>query len=172
MTAKFNREERYIVFKISDLGNSLKGDEIRRLAREYTEHRRSLGKEPLECIVVESDWPEYEPTWKAIEARVIGAQPTPESCPCCGEAMRVYSRCLNADCEAVMTTPEQSRYNKLLALMKTCATRLDEPPAPSIPEGWKLVPIEPTPEMIEAASGYHSLAMAWRAAINAAPEAK
>ena len=45
-------------------------------------------------------------------------------------------------------------------------------PAPSIPEGWKLVPIEPTPEMIEAASGYHSLAMALRAAINAAPEAK
>ena len=45
-------------------------------------------------------------------------------------------------------------------------------PAPNVPEGWKLVPIEPTPEMIEAASGYHSLAMAWRAAINAAPEAK
>ena len=45
-------------------------------------------------------------------------------------------------------------------------------PAPSIPEGWKLVPIEPTPEMVEAASGYHSLAMAWRAAINVAPEAK
>ena len=49
-----------------------------------------------------------------------------------------------------MTTPEQSRYNKVLALMKTCATRLDEPPAPSIPEGWKLVPIEPTQEMRNA----------------------
>lgn len=24
---------------------------------------------------VESDWPEYEPTWKAIEARVTGSQP-------------------------------------------------------------------------------------------------
>ena len=50
----------------------------------------------------------------------------------------------------------------------------DRPPksAPIIPEGWKLVPIEPTPEMVEAASGYHSLAMAWRAAINVAPEAK
>ncbi len=70
----------------------------------------------------------------------------PESCPCCGEAMRVYSRCLNAGCEAVMTTPEQSRYNKVRALMKTCATRLDEPPTPSVPEGWKLVPIEPTPK--------------------------
>ena len=77
MTAEFNREERYIVFKISDLGNSLKGDEIRRLAREYAEHRQRLRKKPLECVVVESDWPEYEPTWQAIEARVTGAQPAP-----------------------------------------------------------------------------------------------
>jgi hypothetical protein len=31
----------------------------------------------LDCVVVESDWPEYEPTWKAIEARFPGAQPAP-----------------------------------------------------------------------------------------------
>ena len=73
MTAEFNREERYIVFKVSDLGNSFKGDEIRKLAREYVEQRRRNGKPPLECVVVESDWPEYEPTWKAIEARMTGA---------------------------------------------------------------------------------------------------
>ena len=77
MSTEFKREERYIVFKLSDLGNSLKGDEIRRLAREYEEHRRLKGKKPLECVVVEKDWPEYEPTWKAIEARVNGAQPAP-----------------------------------------------------------------------------------------------
>lgn len=74
MTNEFMREERYIVFKMSDLGNSLKGDEIRRLAREYAEQRILKGKPPLECVVVESDWPEYEPTWRAIEARVTGAQ--------------------------------------------------------------------------------------------------
>lgn len=77
MTDKFQREERYIVFKVSDLGNSLKGDEIRKLAQEYAEQRRLKGKKPLECVVVEKDWPEYEPTWKAIEARVTGAQPAP-----------------------------------------------------------------------------------------------
>lgn len=77
MSNEFKREERYIVFKLSDLGNSLKGDEIRRLAREYAEHRKQRGKEPLECVVVEKDWPEYEPTWKAIEARVTGAQAHP-----------------------------------------------------------------------------------------------
>ena len=60
MNKEFNREERYIVFKMSDLGNSLKGDEIRKLAREYAEHREQLGKKPLDCVVVESDWPEYE----------------------------------------------------------------------------------------------------------------
>lgn len=59
---------------MSDLGDSLKGDEIRGLAREYAEQRRLKGKKPLECVVVEKDWPEYEPTWKAIEARVSGAQ--------------------------------------------------------------------------------------------------
>ena len=77
MSAEFKREERYVVFKLSDLGNSLKGDEIRRLAKEYAEQRGLKGKAPLECVVVESDWPEYEPTWKAIEARVTGAQPVP-----------------------------------------------------------------------------------------------
>ena len=77
MTKEFMREDRYIVFKTSDLGNSLKGDEIRRLALEYEEQRRLKGKKPLECVVVEKDWPEYEPTWKAIEARVTGAQPEP-----------------------------------------------------------------------------------------------
>lgn len=73
MSTEFQREERYIVFKISDLGNSFKGDEIRQLAREYVEQLRRNGKPPLECVVVESDWPEYEPTWKAIEARMTGA---------------------------------------------------------------------------------------------------
>lgn len=77
MSTEFKREERYIVFKVSDLGNSLKGDEIRQLAGEYAEQRRLKGKPPLECVVVESDWPEYEPTWRAIEARVTGAQPAP-----------------------------------------------------------------------------------------------
>lgn len=74
MSTEFKREERYIVFKVSDLGNSLKGDEIRQLAKEYAEQRRLKGKPPLECVVVESDWPEYEPTWRAIEERVTGAQ--------------------------------------------------------------------------------------------------
>lgn len=92
MTNEFMREERYIVFKMSDLGNSLKGDEIRQLAQEYEEHRQRLGKKPLECVVVEKDWPEYEPTWKAIEARVTGAQQAPD-----GSAVQTAARIMNVD---------------------------------------------------------------------------
>ena len=90
MSNNFKREDRYIVFKVADLGNSLKGDEIHRLAREYAEQRRLKGKEPLDCVVVESDWPEYEPTWRAIEARVTGTQNVPEE-SCVQVAARIMS---------------------------------------------------------------------------------
>lgn len=78
MSTKFKREERYIVFKVSDLGNSLKGDEIRQLAREYAEQRRLKGKPPLECVVVEADWPEYDLVWDMIESRMTKGQNHPE----------------------------------------------------------------------------------------------
>ena len=53
-------------------------------------------------------------------------------------------------------------------------------PAPSIPEGWKLVPIEPTPGMIDAAEYVDwgdadvrgSCINAWDRMLAAAPEAK
>ena len=126
MSTEFKREEHYIVFKLTDLGNSLKGDEVRQLAREYAEQRRLKGKSPLDCVVVESDWPEYEPTRRAIETRVTGAQ-----------AQNV----------------------------------------PTIPDGWKLVPIEPTFEMLDKgldqSFGYVGVARdVWAAMLAVAPEAK
>lgn len=53
-------------------------------------------------------------------------------------------------------------------------------PAPSIPEGWKLVPIEPTPEMIDAAEYVDwgdtdvrgSCINAWDRMLAAAPESR
>lgn len=66
-------EHRYIVFKISDLGNSIKGDEVRRLADEYAEQRAKLGKAPLKGIFVEEDWPEFGPVFRMLEQRVDGA---------------------------------------------------------------------------------------------------
>lgn len=77
MSNEFEREERYIVFKMPDLGNSLKGDEIRRLAREYAEHLEQFVKKPLDYVVVGAGWSEYSPALRVIEVHVTGAQPAP-----------------------------------------------------------------------------------------------
>ena len=70
--APFVREKRYTVIKSTDIEAFLNPAE--RLALDSImakiEMARVLeGKAPLDAVVVESDWPEYEPTWKAIEAR-------------------------------------------------------------------------------------------------------
>lgn len=80
MSNEFNREARYVVLKSADVMECLMVSELielRRIQAKVEEHRAEIGKPPLDCVVVESDWPEYEPTWKAIEARVTGAQPAP-----------------------------------------------------------------------------------------------
>lgn len=80
MSSEFKREERYMVFKVSDVAEHLTTTEALHLARLYEIQRvgrKEAGKAELECVVVESDWPEYESTWRAIEARVTGTQPTP-----------------------------------------------------------------------------------------------
>ena len=80
MSTEFKLEERYIVFKLSDVEEHFTPGEKQQLARLVEVQRvgrEEAGKAPLKCVVVESDWPEYEPTWKAIEARMTGAQPAP-----------------------------------------------------------------------------------------------
>ncbi len=67
------RENRYVVIKRRDALMALSKDEreaLRELEGKVHNYRMSLGKPPLICVVVESDWPEYEPTWQAIEKRV------------------------------------------------------------------------------------------------------
>lgn len=80
------REKRYIVLKCSDVEaaashgflNHYQMDSLVAITSRVTEYRQRAKKPLLECVVVESDWPEYEPTWQAIEARVDGA-PASES---------------------------------------------------------------------------------------------
>ncbi|EPJ2807353.1 hypothetical protein ACTHGN_000341 [Pseudomonas putida] len=72
MSKEFEREDRYIVIKRSDL------------AKVPVNYRSAL-VEPVfhlqahlpnrECLVIESDWPEYEQAWAAIKARVTGEPP-------------------------------------------------------------------------------------------------
>ena len=60
MSTEFEREERYIVFKLSDVEEYFTPGEKQQLARLVEVQRAGReedGKAPLECVVVESDWP-------------------------------------------------------------------------------------------------------------------
>ncbi len=62
---KFEREERYIVVKRKHL-TAIQETALRA-------HLARLEVETIESAVIESDWPEYEPVWQMIEARVTGS---------------------------------------------------------------------------------------------------
>ena len=66
----FKREERYLVLKIKDVDSYLYEDQLMSLddiCRTLNYYRGFRG--PIECVVVEHDWPEYEAVWKMIEDR-------------------------------------------------------------------------------------------------------
>ena len=76
MSKEFTRGARYVVLKNADIMQCLTVNELIRLRyiqARVGEHRAKLGKPRLDCVVVESDWPEYEPTWNAIEMRMTGS---------------------------------------------------------------------------------------------------
>ena len=67
---KFIREDRYIVFKKSDILNCLTEDEantIEGIIKKVDTYRKSVGKDRLKTVVVESDWDMYEAVWKLVE---------------------------------------------------------------------------------------------------------
>lgn len=73
MSKQFKREPRYVVFKIKDIHAYLSDAQIEALqaAGETIAAGRAIaGKPPFNAVVVEQDWPEFEPTWEAIEARM------------------------------------------------------------------------------------------------------
>lgn len=72
-------EHRYIVLKRKDAFAALTVEEIRtlhKLTRKVDLFRRVHGKEELQCLVVEHDWPEYGPTSQAILHRVAASDET------------------------------------------------------------------------------------------------
>ena len=76
----FQREIRYAVLKWKDVAAALTPAEIedlRHLMWKTHDYRENQGKTRyVECVVVEEDWPEYEPTWRAIEARMTPNVPS------------------------------------------------------------------------------------------------
>lgn len=71
------RENRYIVIKESDAEgylSPLKYQMLYTILESVAIGRATQGKIPFESVVVESDWPEYEPVWNMIAARVDGVK--------------------------------------------------------------------------------------------------
>lgn len=72
------RENRYIVLKHSDIDRAqylIDEDDwhaFERVVMTVAAVRAAREKLPLEAVVVESDWPEYEEVWKMLEKRVDG----------------------------------------------------------------------------------------------------
>ncbi len=72
------REDRYIVIKQADVEEGRKSGRITHndqfqlnaVADLLTVSRADHGKAPLQCVVVENDWPEYEHVWELIRLRV------------------------------------------------------------------------------------------------------
>lgn len=78
MEESMKREHRYIVIKLTDARMALNEAEklaLDTICKQVEHYRAFANKKPLDCVVVESDWPEFEPTWAAIEQRVDGPQP-------------------------------------------------------------------------------------------------
>jgi len=64
--AKFEREERYIVLKLS------------RLPKDEAEYLRDChAGSMVDCVVLERDWPEYSFAWLMLEHRMAG-KPVPD----------------------------------------------------------------------------------------------
>jgi hypothetical protein len=98
MPAEFKREELYIVIKRKDLNTAPFA-----ALHSFLEHLQALdGLLPArQFLVIESDWPEYEPAWAMIEARMTGQPPTPVrklKCWSCQEAFSLKDRQANDGC--------------------------------------------------------------------------
>lgn len=68
----FEREHRYVVFKVSDIKRvpADKAKQIYSLAEWFDARRMEENRSPMTCLVIEHDWPEYEPAWAAIQQRM------------------------------------------------------------------------------------------------------
>jgi len=69
--SNFKREDRYLVIKrkhIENHLNPLEREILYGLSNKIRDHAPPNKK--IEYVVVESDWPEFEPVWKMLEDRV------------------------------------------------------------------------------------------------------
>ena len=74
MSKYFEKETRYVVAKMKDVKECLtvaEKQELGRLIEKCGQNYSKRNSIPLMCVVVESDWPEYDKVWSMIEDRCI-----------------------------------------------------------------------------------------------------
>ena len=211
MSNEFMREERYIVFKISDVERYLTDKDranITMMKMEIDAGRDCANKPPFKGLIVEADWPEYEPTWKAIEARVNGVQQVPDR-----SAVQTAARIMNIELirerDALRAKVEEMEKQEPVFWWRPCSDGTYEgplhnnsiervrklsgawsplyalpgaQPAPSVPEGWQLVPTAESrhPGIYKMLGALHAADNtpgmseweSYRAMLSEAPEAK
>ncbi len=67
------REFRYVVTKYKDLETALTTTELEiffKLTSKVERGRIARGRGTMKAVVIEHDWPEYEPVWQALSQRV------------------------------------------------------------------------------------------------------
>ncbi len=67
--SEFELENRYIVIKCADIDNK---PFEKSLSDSANTIRYKSGKPPLECLVIESDWPEYPIVLQMLKDRIEG----------------------------------------------------------------------------------------------------
>lgn len=80
--SSFNREDRYIVIKRSDVETFWRDDvreQFMSALERLNEHHVRIPQRRY--LVIESDWPEYGPVWQMIEQRMTGSAPVVERQP-------------------------------------------------------------------------------------------
>lgn len=65
--------ERYVCFKHIDLDAALSDEDKRAfelICEKVNRHRKLTGRQPIQGVVIENDWPEYGPTMALLKERI------------------------------------------------------------------------------------------------------
>lgn len=191
--SEFKREERFIVIKRKHLSaESRTHDSLEQELRVWLDRHLVPTSE---CVVVESDWPEYETVWSMIAARIEGRLTPYQVLEQQVHALRQHKtdyieaaegtrRALEAEAQALRE--ERDRIERNRDMWKGQCERQAEKLAALrarvvVPDGYAIVPVELTRDMWVAVNKEDDRAYAgacdhgaqfdwlWKAAIDAAP---
>lgn len=66
-------QKRYTVLKETDIAEHLSGamqNLLNSICAAVEDGRKDAGKQTLACLVIEKDWPEYQPTVDLLSAKI------------------------------------------------------------------------------------------------------